>query len=105
MGYKNSRGSFKDYTYYVSDVRFRAIKTEWADDFEEEINSAMDQLEEDGYMVVGTNIICNEVYFQASIGYVPIDKVYFEDEEGGNIDGGTKQICQQGRGIETNEGT
>lgn len=95
MGYKNSRGSFKDYTYYVKDIRYKAIKTEWDEEFEELINGAINELEEDGYMVVGTNIVCGDVYFQATIGYIPIDKVYFEDEEGGNDNGRAEQILEQ----------
>ena len=88
MRYKNSEGSFRDYTYYIEDVRYKAIKEENPEDYEDELNGWVETLKKDGYSIVFVNTGVDEVYFKALIGYIPIDKLYFEEEEGGETNGG-----------------
>lgn len=88
MRYTNSKGSFRDYAYYVEDVRYKAIKEEDAETYEEELNSWLETLKADGYTVVLVNTAADEVYFKALIGYVPSDEIYYEEAEGGEKDGG-----------------
>lgn len=88
MRYTNSKGSFRDYAYYIEDVRYKSIKEEDAETYEEELNSWLETLKVDGYTVVMVNTAADEVYFKALIGYVPSDKIYYEEVEGGEKDGG-----------------
>lgn len=88
MRYTNGEGSFRDYAYYIEDVRYKAIKEEDAETYEEELNSWLETLKADGYTVALVNTSADEVYFKALIGYVPNDKIYYEVLEGGEKDGG-----------------
>lgn len=83
MRYSNSKGSFRDYTYYIEDVRYKAIKEESAEDYEDELNGWVETLKADGYAVVFVNTATDDVYFKALIGYIPIDNLYLEELEGG----------------------
>lgn len=77
----NSGRQFVDYKVYVGDIRYAAIKEEDIEAFEEQLNSLIETIEEDGYMIVGISYKHDDVYCSAIIEYVANDKVYYERKE------------------------
>lgn len=92
MGSENDRRNFKEYDYYLGDVRVLAIKEEDADYYTEDFNDVMDTLMENGNTVVGINTIIEAGTFHTVIDYVPNECIYWK---GGEVDGGDQQILDE----------
>lgn len=79
MGSENGRRNFKEYDYYLGDVRVLAIKEEDADYYTEDFNDVMDTLMENGNTVVGINTIIEAGTFHTVIDYVPNECIYWKE--------------------------
>lgn len=89
----NSGRKFNDYKIYINDIRYTAIKEEDADIFEDTLNDLIEQLNADGYVVVGISYKSGDVYFSAVIEYIAEDNIYYnQDNEEVNTDGDTEQV-------------
>lgn len=84
MGSENNRGSFKEYDYYIKDIRRIAIKEEDADYYSETFNDIMNELEEKGLTVIGIQTVIDMGAFHTVIEYVPNSCIYWR---GGEEDG------------------
>ena len=92
MGSENSRRNFKEYDYYLGDVRVLAIKEDDEDFYAEAFNDVMDTLMENGNTVVDINTIIEGGTFCTVIDYVPNECIYWK---GGEVDGGDQQILDE----------
>lgn len=89
----NSGRRFNDYKIYINDIRYTAIREEDPDTFEDTLNEIIEQLNVDGYVVVGMSYKSDDVYFSAVIEYVAGDNIYYnQDNEEVNTDGNAEQI-------------
>lgn len=80
----HSGREFVDYKINVNDIRYTTVREEDAEMFEQELNGIIEQLNEDGYVVVGISYKIEDVYFSAVIEYIAEDNIfYYKDEEGG----------------------
>ena len=77
----NTGRVFRDFKIDINDIRYTAIKEEEPDIFEDTLNNTIEILNSDGYKVVGISYKMDDVYFAAIIEYVPIDKIYYKEEE------------------------
>lgn len=89
----NSGRKFNDYKIYINDIRYTAIREEDPDTFEDTLNEIIEQLNADGYVVVGMSYKSDDVYFSAVIEYIAGDNIYYnQDNEEVNTDGNAEQI-------------
>lgn len=89
----NSGRRFNDYKIYINDIRYTAIREEDPDTFEDTLNEIIEQLNVDGYVVVGMSYKSDDVYFSAVIEYIAGDNIYYnQDNEEVSIDGDAEQI-------------
>lgn len=89
----NSGRKFNDYKIYINDIRYTAIKEEDPDTFEDTLNYLIEQLNVDGYVVVGISYKVNDVYFSAVIEYIAEDNIYYnQDNEEVDTDGDAEQV-------------
>lgn len=87
MGYKNSRGSFKDFAYYPKDVRIYTISEDDAEEYTDTLNSLLETLEHDGYFVVSMHTVIEGGVYHTIVDYVPVSCIYLYEDEGGDKDG------------------
>lgn len=92
----NSGRKFNDYKIYINDIRYTAIKEEDADTFEDTINYLIEQLNADGYVVVGISYKVDDVYFSAVIEYIAEDNIYYNNEEVDTDGDGDAEQVQDG---------
>lgn len=84
----NSGRKFNDYKVYINDIRYVTIREEDNEMFEQELNGMVQQLNDDGYVVIGISYKMEDIYFSAVIEYISADDIYYYvEEEGGEKDG------------------
>lgn len=87
----NSGRKFNDYKIYINDIRYTAVREEDPDTFEDTLNDLIEQLNADGYVVVGMSYKSDDVYFSAVIEYIAEDNIYYNNEEV-DTDGNAEQV-------------
>lgn len=83
----NSGRKFIDYKVNLNDIRYVTVREEFAEDFEDTLNNLIEQLNKDGYKVVGISYKIDEVYFSAVVEYAAGDNIYYYKKEEVENDG------------------
>lgn len=89
---KDNKRSYRDFNYYLKDVRCVAIKEEDADIYTDILNDQLQYLEDEGNTVVAMSSIINDYGFNTIIDFVPNDKIYWK---GGDESGRGEQVSEQ----------
>ena len=91
--YRNKSGkTFKDNKVYVRDIRYSIVEGMDADNFELDLNERLDALEEEGCIIIDSEVHIFDDMYKGVISYTRGEYVYSEIDEGGENNNGDQQI-------------